>query len=225
MSIVNTKSSVFIVCISFISIEINLDYKWDIRGIDNGISSRIGITIQSSSTISTKIWYSRIRGGILKDSKINNELEVVKLIHLNTYSSSMFIIATIGYVQVVSSTGTFPCPGSYSWSWWFLRGVEGFSIILTGLVGNLTHFLISSDTDGIGLCSKMVIVIVIETKIERFKVSRILHVILHTSLWRCEGLATNNLINSDFPSSRKCWPWNSVIHMYKSFVLIEHLQM
>ena len=81
--------------------------------------------------------------------------------------------------------------------------IEGISLVFTSLVGYLTHFLTPPDADGVLLDTKMVIVVVIDPKVERFKVSKTAHIILHTSLRRSVGLATGNLINSYLPSAGK----------------------
>ena len=55
LSIINTKPSILIVRILLVSIEVNMNHKWNNGGVCDGICSRIGVTIQCPSTISVKV--------------------------------------------------------------------------------------------------------------------------------------------------------------------------
>lgn len=55
LSIINTKPSILIVRILLVSIEVNMNHKWNNGGVCDGICSRIGVTVQCPSTISVKV--------------------------------------------------------------------------------------------------------------------------------------------------------------------------
>ena len=136
-----------------------------------------------------------------------------------TNTVSIFIMTPIWNGDVVCRTSALSCPRPDCWSCWLLWSVEWFSFILTGLVGDPTHLLISSDTHRVVLGSKMMIVIIVDTKVERFKVSPVFHVILQTSLWRGEGLPTWYLINTDLPGPRKCCAYLQLCIIIDYFII------
>ena len=171
----------------------------------------MGVAVQSSSTISSKVWLCWItRGTLTRKMKYTTYLLGI-LAYPHTNCISIFIIATIWNTDVVCWTSALTSSRSYRWSWRFQWHVEWFSIIFTGLVGNSTHFLVSSDAYRVFLCSEMMVVIVIDSKVERLKVTSVRHVILQASLWWGKGLSTLYLINSDLPSARKCCSYTITI--------------
>ena len=171
----------------------------------------MGVAVQSSSTISSKVWLCWItRGTLTRKMKYTTYLLGI-LAYPHTNCISIFIIATIWNTDVVCWTSALTSSRSYRWSWRFQWHVEWFSIIFTGLVGNSTHFLVSSDAYRVFLCSEMMVVIVIDSKVERLKVTSVRRMILQASLWWGKGLSTLYLINSDLPSARKCCSYTITI--------------